>query len=165
MLVDQKRGVKLKSVSRISSRGKGIWRKPAMSAAPAASGWLRPSATARLCEAGFFTDYANPATTRICIGRRRSGAPRNMWGPLPCLWISDFWGLIAWTHAWCTRADSVVVTPTSSILLGIIAVLKCTFQISSVLGVICWLDGRDRTFRWGKLNYAGNTCLVKYALR
>uniref|UniRef100_A0A0D9YF26 SnoaL-like domain-containing protein n=1 Tax=Oryza glumipatula TaxID=40148 RepID=A0A0D9YF26_9ORYZ len=44
-----------------------------MSAAPAASGWLRPSATARLCEAGFFTDYVNPATTRICIGRRRSG--------------------------------------------------------------------------------------------
>jgi hypothetical protein len=37
--------------------------------------------------------------------------------------------------------------PTSSILLGIIAVLKCPFQISSVLGVICWLDGRGRTFR------------------
>ncbi|KAF0918899.1 hypothetical protein E2562_027338 [Oryza meyeriana var. granulata] len=40
-----------------------------MSAAPAASAWLRPAATARLHETGLFTDYANPAPTLLCIGR------------------------------------------------------------------------------------------------
>lgn len=41
-----------------------------MSAAPAASAWLRPPATARLLETAFFTDNTNPAPTRLCIGRR-----------------------------------------------------------------------------------------------
>uniref|UniRef100_A0A0D9V5R6 SnoaL-like domain-containing protein n=2 Tax=Leersia perrieri TaxID=77586 RepID=A0A0D9V5R6_9ORYZ len=41
-----------------------------MSTAAAARAWLRPSATMRLQETGFFTDYpTNPILTRLCISR------------------------------------------------------------------------------------------------